>query len=72
MNKYYQQGKEARLKFLKWKGCDRKLAFDNESDAQNPGQDVYKCTYCEKYHRTSAKRKWMAGVHTLSKRLHKK
>ena len=71
MNKYLAQAKEARQRFIKFKGCDRKVAFETESDALLPGMDVYRCDYCTKFHRTAAKRKWMAGVHTLSLRKHR-
>ena len=54
-NKYKKESKLAQLSVKKLISCERKVKFKTEEEAYHKGQLVYKCRYCDGYHRTSKK-----------------
>ena len=51
-NKYWKLSKQAQQRFRRHRACDRKRRFETEEEAQIRGQDVYRCKYCDGWHRT--------------------
>lgn len=52
MNKYKKHSRKAQKKRRKEKMCINKKPFNNEADAFQKGQEIYKCPYCNKFHRS--------------------
>lgn len=52
MNRYKKLQKKAQKLRAKKKMCTDKVTYDSEEEAFQKGQIVYKCKYCNKYHRS--------------------
>lgn len=55
-NKYIQASREAQEAARRLRGCESKRAYASPQEAsqgwQRPGQTIYHCHYCGKYHRS--------------------
>lgn len=40
--------------FRRWRACERKTAYNSPEEAFQKGQQVYRCGYCHKYHRSGS------------------
>ena len=64
-NKYASEAKKAQEANKRLKACERKKAYETEEAAYQQGQRVYRCPYCNKWHRTGS---FVALVKKLEKR----
>jgi hypothetical protein len=62
MNKYRRFSRQAQRRLRKQKMCSQKRAFESAGDARQPGNDIYECPYCHKWHRTGAVAKLAAQL----------
>ena len=53
-NKYAAESRKARAGVRRLFACDRKVAFETEAEAVQPGQLHYHCRYCGKWHRSGS------------------
>jgi len=59
MDKYAHLKKQAREKRKEERMCISKKAYETMDEAELNGQDSYKCPYCEKFHGTQKKKKFL-------------
>lgn len=64
-NKYKKEAKLAQKANKKLRMCESKVQFETEELAYQKNQKIYKCPYCEKWHRSGA---FIKLVRTLQKR----
>jgi hypothetical protein len=56
-NKYDKQSKAAQRKARKAHGksvCEKKKSYETREEAHQKGQEVYKCKFCKKWHRSGS------------------
>jgi hypothetical protein len=56
-NKYDKESKKAQRKARKAHGksvCEKKKAYETREEAHQKGQEVYKCKFCKKWHRSGS------------------
>lgn len=72
-NKYHKQAQESRelvmqsrIERREFRTCLRKIQFESKEAAyQKGGADVYRCKYCQKWHRTEIVRRLVSGINKM-------
>ena len=72
-NKYHQLSQESRAAIMQsrnerreYRTCTRKIPFETQEAAINRGgADVYRCKYCQKWHRTESVRRMISGINKM-------
>lgn len=61
-NKYEAQSRAAQKRRQEEKMCTRKHQYSTRDDAEQPGQRVYLCPFCEMWHRSGSLATLVASV----------
>jgi len=67
MDKYKDQKEQIHEQIRREKMCLNKLTFNTKEEAFLKGQRVYKCKFCEKWHRSGQQAKFIAELKSIGK-----
>lgn len=62
MNKYKNFSQKAQLERQRWQMCERKKAFATSIEANQPGQHIYQCPFCQYWHRSGSLATFVARI----------